>query len=152
MFFFIRLSCPPFFHYFSVQFWLLPDKLPSLSASTLHWTLPTPFRGLHDREKRPSHLFSFSWSTCIANPNPKSKWDLRFNSLTLTHEDPCCSFCPINLGYALAAATLRAVFWGIKMNILRNRLFHQFRHHFPTDAICSVPCHWKKAVLWQNAI
>lgn len=67
-------------------------------------------------------------------------------------EDPGCSFCPINLGYALAAETLKAVFWGIEMNIGRNRLFHQFCYHFPTDASCSVPCHWEKVVLWQNTI
>lgn len=67
-------------------------------------------------------------------------------------EDPGCSFCPINLGYALAAETLKAVFWGTEMNIGRNRLFHQFCYHFPTDASCSVPCHWEKVVLWQNTI
>lgn len=98
-------------------------------------------------------LSPISSSTGIANPlNSKSKQDAKFHFLILIHEDPDCSFCPINLGYALAAETLKAVFWGIKMNISRNRLFHQFCHHVPTDASCSVPCHWEKVVLWQNAI
>lgn len=101
--FFIRLLYLPFFPYFSIQFWLLQEKLcfyPPLNTSK-----PLPEGSIIGRSKR----FTFSpisSSTGIANPlNSKSKQDAKFHFLILTHEDPDCSFCPINLGYALAADT-----------------------------------------------
>lgn len=121
-------------------FRLSQEEISFSSASLLLWATPTPFRRLYDREEEKC-LFSLLSSTHITNPlSSNSKWDLRFHFLTSTHEDPGCSLCPINSGCAPAAEMPKAVFWGIKMNISRNRLLHQFWLHFPTDASCSVPC------------
>jgi len=85
-----------------------------------------------------------SSSTGIANPhNSKSKWALRFPFITLTHEDPGCSFCPSNFRYALAAVRLKATCRGPEMHIGRNRLF-SFATAFPQTQAVRCPATGRK--------